>query len=172
MTKTTAIAFWLLPVKSAGTIFSRSIRDFAGQFGSPVFQPHVTICVAPRAEAIASLLRALPFSEIELTTRGIKSDDSFTKSFFVQFAKNAALQQLADIILEKVGALESSPVDPHLSLLYGKLSAQRKRSIAASVKLPARVRFDGICAMQCALPVETAADVRAWKLLARRRLPK
>src|SRR5438445_12334886 len=45
--KTRAIAYWLLPEAAAREVFLREIKGLARQFGAPLFEPHVTIFIAP-----------------------------------------------------------------------------------------------------------------------------
>ena len=45
--KAHAIAYWLLPEAAAREVFLREIRRLARQFGTPLFEPHVTIFIVP-----------------------------------------------------------------------------------------------------------------------------
>ncbi|PYL84936.1 MAG: hypothetical protein DMF23_04670 [Verrucomicrobia bacterium] len=47
--KAQAVAYWLLPETAARAVLSREIRVQVRRFGAPLFEPHVTIFVAPES---------------------------------------------------------------------------------------------------------------------------
>jgi len=54
-----------------------------------------------------------------------------------------------------------------LSLLYASLAAEKKKALVDEIKFPFReVGFSSICAVRCARPTATAAEVGQWRLLA------
>lgn len=163
-----AIAYWLLPERAARKVFSRRIREFARQFSAPLFQPHVTIFIAPEnSRAPIEVLREVGSVDIELAIRSIRFSEQFTKTLFVQFEQNGALQRLSDAIWRASGVRDRYLIDPHLSLLYSKLPATTNQRLADSVQLPfGEVRFTSICVMRCARPTTRAIEVEHWKWLA------
>ena len=166
--KTRAIAYWLLPEAAAREVFLREIRRLARQFGAPLFEPHVTIFIAPEnSRAPLEVLREVGPVEIELAIDSIRFTEQFTKTLFVQFERNGALQQLGDAILKAEGARNRYLIDPHLSLLYAKLPSKTNQRLADNIRLPFRkVGFTSICVMRCARPTTKAIEVEQWKLLA------
>src|SRR2546430_16115373 len=93
--KVHAIAYWLLPEAAAREVFLREIRRRARQFGAPLFEPHVTIFIAPEnSGAPLEVLRELGPVDIELAIHSIRFSEQFTKTLFVQFERNSVLQQL------------------------------------------------------------------------------
>ena len=163
-----AIAYWLLPERAAREVFSREIRRLARQFGAPLFEPHVTIFIAPEnSRAPLEVLREVGPVDIELAIHSIRFSEQFTKTLFVQFERNSALQQLGDAIWKAEGARNRYLIDPHLSLLYAKLPSKTKQRLADNIRLPFReVGFTSICVMRCARPTTRAIEVEQWKLLA------
>jgi hypothetical protein len=166
--KVHAIAYWLLPETVAREVFWREIRELAEQSGAPLFEPHVTVFIAPENScAPLEVLCELGLLHIELTIHSIRSSGQFTRTLFVQFEANNVLQQLSDAIWKASGARDRYLVDPHLSLLYAKLPPETKQSLGGKIRLPFReVCFTSICAMRCARPTTTATEVEQWKLLA------
>ena len=166
--KTQAIAYWLLPVTPAREVFSREIRKLAEHFGAPLFEPHVTIFIAPaNLRPPLEVLRELSPVNIELTIHSIRLSEQFTKTLFVQFESSGRLQRLGDAIWKASGAKDRYLIDPHLSLLYAKLRPETKQRLADKIRPPFReVRFTSICAMRCVRPTTTALEVEHWKLIA------
>jgi hypothetical protein len=166
--KSYVIAYWLLPETAARDVLSHEIAELAKQFSAPLFEPHVTVFVAPEnTVSPKQVVRKIGDIDLELTIRGIQSSKQFTRTLFLPFGSSDELQQLADVIWRASGAPVRYLVDPHLSLLYAKLPEETKQTLAEEIRLPFRkIRFISICAMHCARPTTTAAEVEQWKLLA------
>jgi hypothetical protein len=167
MTKN-AIAYWLLPERAARKVFAEKIRELARTFETPVFAPHVSVFIAPEdTRNPTEVLRELGAVTIELTIHSIQFSEQFTKTLFVQFERSVPLQELGDKIWKASGAPERYVIDPHLSLLYASLAAEKKKALVDEITFPFReVGFSSICAMRCARPTATAKEVEQWRLLA------
>ena len=163
-----AIAYWLLPARAEREVFSREIRELAERFDAPLFEPHVTIFIAPEnSRAPLEVLREVGPVDIELAIHSIRFSEQFTKTLFVQFERNSVLQQLGDAIWRAEGARNRYLIDPHLSLLYAKLPSKTNQKLADNIRLPfCKVGFTSICVMRCARPTTRAIEVEQWKLLA------
>lgn len=159
--------FWLIPAKPQRELFGKIIRILADEFGAPRFEPHLTLGLAPEERSPRNLLKRIQASPISLRIRGIAYSDKFTKTLFIRFENTPGLEKL-------VGDLGSNPKslrDPHLSLIYRRLSEATKRELAATINLPFRdVLFDVIKAVNCVSPTETRQDVENWHVTATKRL--
>src|SRR2546421_9860548 len=123
--KDSAIAYWLLPETAARAVLSQEIAELAKQFRAPAFEPHVTVFVASENTVSPNqVLREVGEIEIELTIHSIQLSEQFTRTLFLQFGLSDELQQLGDVIWRASGAPLRYLIDPHLSLLYAKLSKQ------------------------------------------------
>ena len=167
--KAHAIAYWLLPEAAAREVFFREIRGLARQFCAPLFEPHVTIFIAPEnSRAPLEVLHEIGPVDVELAIHSIRFSEQFTKTVFVQLERNSALQQLGDAIWKASGVRgDRYLIEPHLSLLYVKLPSKTNQRVADDIRLPFReVRFTSICVMRCARPTTRTIEVAQWKLLA------
>src|SRR6266446_7060262 len=167
--KAQAIAYWLLPEAAAREVFSREIGGLARQFGAPLFEPHVTIFIAPENScAPLEVLHEVGPVDIELAIHSIEFSEQFAKTLFVQFERNSTLQQFGDAIWKASGLrAHRYLIEPHLSLLYAKLPSKAKQRLADNIRLPFHeVGFTSICVMRCARPTTKAIEVEQWKLLA------
>ncbi len=166
--KSSAIAYWLIPAEPTRQFLARIIGQLAARFDAPIFDPHLTVFVAPaNARAPSDVVRETGPVRTALTAKGIHYSEQFTKTLFVRFEKSAALQELGDAIWKRSGAGERRVIDPHVSLLYQDLPELTKRELAESIQLPFHeVVFDSVRAMRCPSPTQTAHDVCAWETLA------
>jgi 2'-5' RNA ligase len=171
-----AIAYWLTPAEPARGFIEQVIIDLARRFNAPVFEPHVTIHVGPdRAGAAEKIISqtALRCDAVALKKLEVEESSEFVKTLFVQFAPSTKLKRLNKIIR----GFEETPSDyqlnPHLSLLYKKLSLPARRELPRSISLPfSTVMFDSIKAVRCASPMWNRADVEAWCIVATKSLAR
>jgi 2'-5' RNA ligase len=172
MPKSTAIIYWLVPAKLENELFRELIRILAKQFDAPRFEPHLTLLASPdRRQSASKVLQQIDASPIRLRVRGITFSSKFTKTLFVRFESNKSLKKLATNLGHAAKTRAPSLRDPHLSLLYRRLPAPVKKELAATIKLPFReVTFPSIIAVRSALPIRSRSDVKAWKVVARKRL--
>jgi 2'-5' RNA ligase len=168
----TVMAFWLMPAKAERELFSELIGILAKQLKAPAFQPHLTLFwVRGTAYSAGRILKEIRTAPLRLSVRDVRSSPKFTKTLFVRFRPNAALNELAATMQRASGARRAGIAEPHLSLCYKKLPAPTREQLAAMLRLPLkRVRFDSVKAVRCALPTRTAKEVKAWRTVARKKL--
>ena len=163
------IAHWLIPAEPAHRFFQDLINDLARRYEAPVFEPHVTIYVgANSTDALETGLSkvAQDCTPIVLQPIEVSHSDQFIKTLFVEFGLNTKLRQLNQVI--RSAAQDSSDYDlkPHLSLLYKRMSAQRRRQLARSIEVPfSQVVFDSLKAVRCVSPTQSRADVEVWRVV-------
>lgn len=168
------IAYWIIPTEPARSYFQNVIRDLAQRYDAPLFEPHVTIHVgANYADTVDRALSkvANDNEQIVLQPLEVSSSPEFIKTFFVQFAMNRQLKQINQSIRATEKESSEYQVNPHLSLLYKRMSIQDRRLLAGSIEVPfPEVAFDSLEAVQCISPTESRADVEAWRVLATQKL--
>ena len=170
----TAIAYWLTPTEPTRGFFKKLIVDLAQRYDAPVFEPHVTFYVGPdRAEVADQILSqaAIGCEPIRLEVLDVHHSGQFTKTLFVQLALNAKLQRLSKLIRGASQTPSDYQLEPHVSLLYRRMSLAARREMARSIRLPfSEVVFDSICAVRCASPTRNRAEVEAWRVIATKSL--
>jgi 2'-5' RNA ligase len=165
----TAIAYWLIPAEPARSFFERTIVDLARRYNAPVFEPHMTIHVGSDGvkaeEVIAKAVSGCRLAQAKVLK--VCESDEFIKTLFVQFALDRKLQQLNETIRDAAQDTSDYELNPHLSLLYKKMSSLARRRLAHSIKVPfSEVTFESIKAIRCASPTRNRADVEAWRVVA------
>jgi 2'-5' RNA ligase len=168
------IAYWLIPAEPAHSFFQEAINDLARRYDAPFFEPHVTIHVgANHIDAAEHALSkaARECQSITVKALGIGHSEEFIKTLFVQFALNAKLQQLNAIVRSAAEDSSDYKLDPHLSLLYKRISPVVRSELADSINVPfSEVTFNALQAVRCISPTQNRADVEAWRAITRRSL--
>jgi 2'-5' RNA ligase len=168
------IAYWLIPGEPVRSYFQSLINHLARRYNAPQFEPHVTIYVGANCtnkvdEVLSKAARGC--ERIVLRVLEVGGSSEFIKTLFVQFAATPQLQQLNQSI--RIAAQDSSDyqLNPHLSLLYKKMSNQDRCLLARSIESPfSEVIFDSLKTVRCISPTRSRADVEAWRVLAEKPL--
>jgi 2'-5' RNA ligase len=170
----TAIAYWLIPTEPTRGFLEKLIADLVRRYDAPVFEPHVTLYVgSDRAEVAARILSqaAIGYEPIRLEVLDVHHSGQFTKTLFVQLALNAKLQRLSELIRQRSRPSSPYPLNPHISLLYRRMSIAARHKLACSIRLPfSEIVFDSVCAVRCASPTRNRAEVEAWRVIATKSL--
>jgi hypothetical protein len=167
--KKTAIAYWLIPGEPARSFLERTIVELARRYNAPVFEPHMTVYVgSDRVEAEEVIAKAVyGCGLVQAKALQVCQSGEFIKTLFVQFALDRKLQQLNEMIRDAAQDSSDYQLNPHLSLLYKKMSILARRQLAHSIKLPfLDVTFESIKAVRCVSPTRSRTDVEAWRVVA------
>ena len=168
------LAYWLLPSEPARSYFVSLISNLAGQFGAPVFEPHLTIYATRKGNEKADEVLHRVSSRcrpLRLSVRGLDHSEEFTKTVFVQFEPNNGLTRLSGALQRASAFPDSYQLNPHLSLIYKTMSRETKEKIADSISLPFdEVLFDSANAVISPAEIKSRADVEAWLVVATQRL--
>lgn len=172
--KKIVIAYWLLPGEPERSFFQQLINDLGQRYSAPVFEPHLTIhvgtnCANTAEKALANAARHC--KPVTLKTLQIDHSPEFIKTLFVRFAMIPQLQELNQTIRTATQDSSDYRLSPHLSLLYKKISDDKRRLLTRSIEIPfSEVRFDSLKAIRCFSPTQDHADVEAWCAVATRSL--
>ncbi len=163
------ISYWLIPTEPARSYFQRLINDFAQQYNAPHFEPHVTVHVGNCTDTVDGAISKPPpgYEPIVLQALEASSSSEFIKTLFVQFAMSGQLQRLNESIRTASQDSSDYQLNPHLSLLYKKISIQDRRRLMGSIEMPfSEVTFDSLKAVRCVSPTQNRADVESWRVVA------
>ncbi len=157
---------FLLPEAEATENFSRIIQKLSGEFGSPLFTPHVTLLAEIPAgdevmmrEKTAQLAASGTFS---LTVAEFGMQDAYYRALFAAIALTPELETLRSQAERLFEFVPETPFMPHLSLLYGNYPAQQKREALATLERVGGMSFPvGSLALY-----RTEGTVSNWKEVA------
>ena len=173
MSRRIVIAYWLIPTEPARSFFQDVINDLARRYNAPLFEPHMTIYVGlDRVEVEEVIAKSLSgCGLVQAKVLKVCESGEFIKTLFVQFAPGRKLQQLNEMIRDAAQDSSDYQLNPHLSLLYKKMSILERRQLVHSIELPfLEVTFDSIKAVRCISPTQNRGDVEAWRVVAAKSL--
>ena len=168
------LTYWLIPAEPARSHFASIIGDLSARFDAPVFEPHLTIYATTMGEDEgAAVLKQVVADCRAYTLRlsGVGHSDEYTKTVFAQFHASEALSRLSGNFREASSIKDEYQLNPHVSLIYKTMPAERKVEIASSVRLPfEEVRFDSAWAVISPADIQSREDVEAWQVVATQKL--
>jgi 2'-5' RNA ligase len=165
--RASGISLWLVPEGDERDLVERLIGDLASRLGAPRFAPHVTLLpglarregdVVRRAKEMAATLE--PHA---LALGAIEGRPEYFRCLYARVPETLRLLTTrAQARLTFRGAGEA-PFEPHLSLLYGRLSPEDKEPLIAELtpRLPPRLTCTALEV------VRTEGSTGDWRSLAR-----
>jgi hypothetical protein len=172
--KNIVIAYWIIPTEPARSYLQNIINDLAQRYDAPCFQPHVTVHVGANCtDTVDGVLSkaASGCDQIVLQSLEVSGSSEFIKTLFVQFAMSRQLQLLNQSICTAAQDSSDYQINPHLSLLYKRISIQDRRLLMRSIEIPfSDMAFDSLKAVRCISPTQSRADVEEWRVVAEKNL--
>lgn len=156
-------SIWLMPTADDAAMLTRIVDDLARRFGTPRFQPHLTLVedmersvgdLAPLVEDVAAGIGpfAAPVAAIGVSAL-------FFRSFYARFIAEGPLLELKRRAIEKILPGDIAEFMPHISLAYDVAETLEKRDAVVEVEnllLGNPVHFDRVCVVASGkeLPIE------------------
>jgi 2'-5' RNA ligase len=145
MVKASAYSLWLMPEPELSDRLARIISQLSQQYSGPLFSPHVTLLekvqgreedVRRKTEALARALRTyeIHFKDLDYT-------DEFFRALFVRAGKTPDVMEANTLARKFFEIKNARPYMPHLSLFYGNLPVETKKSIIAHLGEAVAGRF-------------------------------
>lgn len=129
-------ALWLKPENEVYDVLKRIIVSLAKEYEGPVFEPHITVAggIDRPEDELQELVSDLAKESEPMTLHLKETDfrDALYRSLFVRIAPNDTLLFLRERCLTSLKK-EHEPYMPHISLMYKKLEAHRKKEIIERV---------------------------------------
>jgi 2'-5' RNA ligase len=165
----TEFTLWLIPREPLRSTLRSIVRRLAASLDAVEFEPHVTVFCAhstdAEARAVARLI-AEQFSPIELSADRLDHSENYTKTLFVQFRESAVLRHMFETATGAYSQRSDYVLNPHLSLLYKKLSGSKQKELCKTLDVPmGAYGFDRIRMIEAELPIEDAGPVRRWRMV-------
>lgn len=165
-------SFWLVPDKGTRAFFRDLIEDLSREYHAPIFTPHVTLYSGEGMDPlktcreVAALLATVPPLELEVMETA--TSDAFFRTFVVRLGKNKAVTRLRRRLAGLAEERRSRPFEPHLSLLYQRLTPAARELLPARYPIDVqRIGFDEVWLVTPANPDLGWRDVASWRVRGR-----
>jgi 2'-5' RNA ligase len=170
MEKSGEYSLWLIPRGRAYKKLARIIDRLSQKYGSPRFEPHVTVLgllIGSEEELVsktAQLASGLDPYEITLTSPGYT--DTYFGCLFARVAETAEVMRANQTARGIFGRETDPPYMPHLSLIYGNLTAAEKEKIISEIgrELNTNFRADAVYIYSTAGKPESWRRIKKFSL--------
>lgn len=158
-------AVWLTPAPSDRRWLRKVIQDYAAEYDTPAFEPHLTLYsgVSQPEENLQNIIAeslTAP-SPITLEIMGLNYSENFFKTGFITFALSDRLLQLSNAIRDRLSAPKEYDLAPHVSLMYKDIPIEQKR--LAMLRFVVSVQSVTFDAVRVVMPgSEGWIDVAHW----------
>ncbi|EPS61040.1 hypothetical protein M569_13761, partial [Genlisea aurea] len=123
---------WAFPPADVSARLKKLMQGLRSEFGGPTFDPHVTVVGAitlTETEALDLFNRASAgLKPYTAAVEGVSSGNFFYQCVFLKVNPSQEVLDASSHCCDVFGYQNSSPYMPHLSLLYGDLSEEAKKS--------------------------------------------
>lgn len=156
-------SIWLIPSHPDGALISRSIQSLSKKYLAPIFKPHCTI-FSPitdinKTKIIVNQLDQKIF-QVDIEEMG-ESDDIW-KTVFLKLVNDPTLKKINSLFNDAFP--QTYQFDPHISLIYKKLDAKKRKSILSKLDMKKSFVIDKITI------VNTSGLVESWETVYSKRL--
>lgn len=145
-------SIWLMPCSEHERLFADIVRDLARRFGSPAFQPHLTLVEdMPRScDALQPLLTSVAegMNAFDAPVETVEESPLYYRSFYARFPVVQPLRIMKKRAVEVFGAGSVETFMPHISLAYGVPESPEKSQVIGILNnrlAGVSVHFDRIC---------------------------
>jgi 2'-5' RNA ligase len=165
-------SLWLIPEGETCRQFADIIERLSERFGTPTFDPHVTLLgglLGPEQELvtrISQIVRSMRPIPIQTTT--LHSQADYFRQFFVQVEKSRPLMETRGRVKVLAGSRRERPYSPHVSFMYGDVPYQDRETLLMEMGGELVTEFD----TKTLHVVDTTGTPEKWRRVAEFTLPE
>jgi 2'-5' RNA ligase len=156
-------SLWLMPEGEVHREFADVIVRLSERFGTPTFEPHVTLLgglhgaerdIVTRISDIVRTMRP-----VEIRTSTLHSQEDYFRQFFVQVEKSRPLMETRARVKVLAGGRRERPYSPHVSLMYGSVRYQDREALLMEMGGELTTEFE----TKTLHVVDTAGTPEKWR---------
>lgn len=126
-------SLWFIPKREVYAKLSHLINQLSKAYGSPLFEPHVTLLgrilvhqdeVIQKAKTTASVLK--PFS---ITMNSVGYEESYFSALYLKVDANPSLITANQVARKFFRSNQKTEYKPHLSIIYGNFTSEEKQKM-------------------------------------------
>jgi len=159
---------WLIPEEKHSGQLQELINRLSQENNSSEFPPHCSLLTQIQN------FSAIPIEKIDffcsytktvkLNILNIMGGDTLFKSLYIQFIRDDSILEFQQIFSNLFKNREPYRFDPHLSLMYKIVSAEKQKRIISEISLPDHINFD------CISIVNTGEIIEGWEIVHNQKL--
>ncbi len=138
------LSLWLIPEEEWQRLLLRIIAHLSERYNTPRFEPHLTllsrITLKPEDAAERTAQLAAQLGALEIVVERLSHRDEFFRALFLEAERTLPLMDAHRMACTIFDCEPDNTFLPHVSLLYGDLSATTKEKIIvqliSELKLP------------------------------------
>jgi 2'-5' RNA ligase len=161
------VSLWLSPGGEEAAAMATLIGEMSGRFGTPRFEPHLTLLGGlgtPEDEAGEKALRlAGRLRPVPMPLREVTGEPAFFRCLYAAVEAGPELESARAEALALFAPEPERAFRPHLSLVYGRLAPEAKAELARAL----RPRLPGAILARHLDLVRTQGPPEHWWLLRR-----
>jgi 2'-5' RNA ligase len=163
-------SLWLMPEGDDYERLSATIERLASRLGTTPFKPHVTLLTGlggSEGEIVASArVVAAEIARLHLDLAAVDGTEEHFRCLFLRVTDPDALRDAHARAARRLGLQPDPAFDPHLSLVYGTLSARQKSALARELAPEIQTSFDArrLHVWRTDRPVEEWSEVAVFDL--------
>lgn len=151
-------SIWLVPTTKDAKYLNQIIKNLATHYGAPKFDAHITLYSKVRSLSQAKqLLIDHNFGIIRPKSTGVGKSDYLWKTVFLKIKKDKYISEINQILSKNLKTKYA--FEPHISLIYKKMTPQTKTKLIKTLKMKKSYTFDRITI------VRSSKNVKQWKKL-------
>jgi 2'-5' RNA ligase len=141
------VSLWLMPGEAARPRLAALIEGLAARLGTDPFPPHVTLLpgiegLAPNTVLTAARPLAAGLHPLTVRLVSVEGRDEHFRCLIALAAFDETLRAAHAAAARAFGRQPDAAFLPHLSLVYGSLTAETKQALAADLAPATAVAFD------------------------------
>ncbi len=138
-------SLWIVPPGDLYDRLRQLIDNVAARYGTPTFEPHVTLApnLSAARETIAEVAarHAQQIEPFDITLTDLATADSYFYNVFHPVRAPVALDTLHNAVCREPESAIPGPYRPHLSVAYGLTSSEHRQAVAKAFNGSAGVSF-------------------------------
>ena len=131
-------SIWVMPTGQAYEKLSYFITKLSKQYGTPVFEPHMTVLgniintkqqIEEKTAQLASNL-----SPYAVTIKDFETSDEYYRNLVARVHRTQTIMHVNEKARQIFDLQQIPPYDPHLSIIYGVLPEETKQRIIKHIE--------------------------------------
>lgn len=151
-------AIWFTFEENDEMILQDIINKLSKQNNSISFKPHITVygLVNTELETISKICQRISIETTSFHVYSLKISytDYFWKTLFVKIKPIKIMTEIFENFCKNIEKLENYIFEPHISLIYKKISNQRKQEIIQNLELKKQFRVNGFSILHYSEKIE------------------